>query len=68
MENEEEQDEEPNRNTPIGWLAVSKEEWNKRRKIWEEQIKHFCSTDCLEFAIRYIYNNKDVPTTKEREQ
>ena len=63
-----EEEDEPERTSPVGWMAVSKEVWNKRRKVWEEQIKHFCSTDCLEFAVRYTYGNKEVPTTKEREQ
>lgn len=52
-------------NTPSKWLSVAKEFYNSTIESVDADVKHFCSPVCLEFAVRYIYDNKEVPTTPE---
>ena len=53
---------------PAGWLSVANETINTKKKTIDQHLKHFCSTQCLEFAVRYIYGNQEVPTTNEGEK
>lgn len=53
---------------PSRWLSVAKEVHNPRTKGVDVDVKHFCSPTCLEFAVRYIYSNKELPTTTEGEK
>lgn len=65
---EETEEEEVQGTIPTDWLSVANETINPKKRIVEQHIKHFCSTQCLEFAVRYIYGNQEVPTTNEGEK
>lgn len=61
-------EEEKQQSTPSRWLSVAKEIANPKTKGIDVDVKHFCSPTCLEFAVRYIYSNKELPTTNEGEK
>lgn len=65
-----EEDEEPPapKRPPSKWFAVANETYNPKTKGIDEVVKQFCSLSCLEFAVQYIYNNKELPTTSEGEK
>jgi hypothetical protein len=67
LEDEQEEPVAPKR-PPSKWLSVVSETYNTKTKAIDEIVKHFCSVNCLEFAVRYMYNNKEVPTTLEGEK
>lgn len=63
FDNDDEQEQKPTP-TPSKWKSVGFEELSKDGQEVDQLVKHYCSTACLEFAVRYIFN-KQTPSTYE---
>ncbi len=59
---EDEEESEP----PSSWFFVQNEELDEHSEVIRK-VRHFCSIDCLQFAVSYTYGKKQIPTINEGE-